>query len=244
MTWGDTSVGSGGQEFPQTTWGLVSRIHKEHEKRQEGLETLCRRYWKPIYTYVRRAWRKSNEDAKDLTQAFFLWLVDGKVLMKYQPDRSSFRHYMKGLLRNYVRNHEQALRRLKRGGAVKHLDIDDEFANLSEVIPDDRVESPEEAFDRAWVDQLIERATQNVRDACVKAGQEIRFQAFEAYELAPAGSQPTYDDVATQLGIKTSDVRNHLFAIREKLRTEIRNELRETVANPDQLEEEWKVLFC
>ena len=156
MGYGDTELGGKGQEFPQTTWGLVSRVRKEHAQRQQGLDDLCVRYWKPIYGYVRRAWRKSNEDAKDLTQAFFMWLVDGEVLKKYDPGQGSFRFYLKGLLRGYVSNHEQALRRLKRGGEARHLDIFDDMANLSEAIADERTESPEDAFDRAWVDELIE----------------------------------------------------------------------------------------
>lgn len=239
----DTTLG-GAQEFPQTTWGLVSRIHKQHQDRQRGLETLCKRYWKPIYCYVRRAWRKSNEDAKDLTQAFFLWLCDGEVLLKYDPQQSSLRFYLKGLLRNYMRNHEQALKRLKRGGGQGPAPLEDELGGLSELVADERTESPEEAFDRAWVDELIERATVKTRERCLANGHEVRFRCFEEYELAPPGTQPTYAAVAETLGIKASDVRNHLFAVRELLRSEIRAELRETVSDPEQLEAEWRELFC
>ena len=64
--------------------------------------------------------------------------------------------------------------------------------------------------------------------------------------ILAASVAPSYtlDRVGEQLGLKASDVRNHLFAVRERLRTEIRGELRETVSNPDQLESEWKALFC
>lgn len=240
----DTSLGVGPQDFPQTTWGLVSKIRKAQDERQVALETLCKRYWRPIYCYVRRAWRKSNEDAKDVTQAFFLWLMDGEVLSRYATERSSFRFYLKGVLRNYMRNSEQALGRLKRGGDVKLLPLADEFRDLADAIPDSSAESPEEAFDRAWVDELIERATKRTQEELHKGGHELRYKVFEAYELGPPGSQPTYSGVAEQLGIKVSDVRNHLFAVRERLRTEIRSELRETVSSAEQLESEWRRLFC
>lgn len=238
----DTEMGGGPREFPQTTWGLVSRLKARHPERQEGLEALCRRYWKPIYSYVRRGWRKPNDEAKDLTQAFFLDLVEGHVLEKFQPDVGSFRSFLKGVLRNFLRNHEQALRRLKRGGGARTLPLDELFTNPGEVVPADGT-TPEEAFDHAWVDQLIEDATERTRAKLVAAGHEVRFRAFEAYELAPAGSQPTYADVAQQLGVKTSDVRNSLFAVREALRSEIRAALRETVATSEQLEAEWRELF-
>ena len=235
-------MGGGPREFPQTTWGLVSRLSAAHPERQAGLEALCRRYWRPIYGYVRRGWRKSNDEAKDLTQAFFLDLVEGHVLEKFRPEAGSFRAFLKGVLRNYVRNHEQALRRLKRGGGARPLPLDEVFAGAADVLAADGA-TPEEAFDHAWVDQLIEEATERTRERLVAAGHELRFRAFEAYELAPAGSQPTYADVAAQLGVKAGDVRNYLFAVREALRTEIRAALRETVATTAQLEAEWRELF-
>lgn len=230
--------------FPQTTWGLVSQLQKAREQRQQGLETLCTRYWRPIYAYVRRAWRKSNEDAKDLTQAFFLWLMDGEALAGYDPSQSNFRFYLKGLLRNFVRNSEQALRRLKRGGDAAHLPLQTELRDLADVLPDEGAESPDEAFDRAWTYELLERATERARAHWLESGRELRQKVFEAYELAPAGEQPTYGGVAEALGIKVTDVRNHLYAARERIREEVRAELRETVSNPAQLEEEWQALFC
>ncbi len=127
--WATGTQGSGvrGRSFPRPRGGPVSRVRKEHAQRQQGLDDLCARYWKPIYGYVRRAWRKSNEDAKDLTQAFFLWLVDGEVLKKYDPGQGSFRFYLKGLLCGYVSNHKQAVRRLKRGGNVPRVTLDEEL---------------------------------------------------------------------------------------------------------------------
>lgn len=67
----DTSLGGGNRQFPQTTWGLVARL-RETTQHRAALEDLCRRYWKPVYSWIRAAWSKPAEDAKDLTQAFFL----------------------------------------------------------------------------------------------------------------------------------------------------------------------------
>lgn len=236
---------AGQRDFPETTWSLIANLAPAGGDRAAGLDELCRRYWKPIYCYVRQGLGKSNEDAKELTQAFFLWLVDGQVLGKYAPDRASFRHYLKGLLRNYARNDAQALRRLKRGGAVKVVPLpDDDVRALDELLPDSKTASPEEAFDRAWTGDLIERAVRRVRDAC--QGDPLdraRFGAYEAYELGPPGAQPTYAQVGEALGLSASDVRNHLFAIRERVRAELRRELRETVASPEQLDGEWAAVF-
>lgn len=239
-----TTMGEGGQ-FPQTTWSMVANLQTDAE-RARGLEKLCERYWKPIYCYVRRRLRRTNEDAKDLTQGFFVWLVDGGVLERYDPDQATFRLYLKGLLRNYASNVNQAEGRLKRGGGVKHVALtlpDDEVQGLEAMLADPRAESPEDAFEQAWIEGLIERGLERTRQGLLEAGQELRLKIYEAYELAGPGEQPTYSSVAEELGIKVSDVRNHLFAARERLRSEIRQELRETVASSEQLEEEWKVVF-
>ena len=240
---------AGGREFPETSWSLIANLApaRAGADRAAGLEELCRRYWKPIYCYVRQGFRKSNEDAKELTQAFFLWLVDGEVLGKYAPDRASFRHYLKGLLRNFVRNDAQALRRLKRGGGAKPVSLpDDDVRALDELLPDSKTASPEDAFDRAWTGELIERAIGRVRAAALEGGDAldaVRFKVYEADELGPPGSQPTYAQVAATLSLSASDVRNHLFAVREQVRAEIRKELRETVASPEQLDSEWTAVF-
>lgn len=237
-----TTIGGQG-DFPQTSWSMVVKLQTD-EDRARGLEQLCTRYWKPIYCYVRRALRKTNEDAKDLTQSFFIWLLDGNVLERYDPEQATFRLYLKGLLRNYARNHEQSLRRLKRGGGVKHVTFpDDEVNGLEALLADPRATSPEDAFDRAWIEDLIDTGLERTRAWLRDNGHELRLKVYEAYELGEAGEQPTYTSVAEQLGIKVSDVRNHLFAARERLRAEIRDQLRETVSSSTQLEEEWKVVF-
>src|SRR5258706_11610025 len=96
MNAGDTSLGGDHKRFPETTWSLVSKLRTPGEgPDRAGLETLCHRYWKPVYRYVRMAWAKSNDEAKDLVQAFFLWLLEGDALAKYEPGRGSFRGYLK-----------------------------------------------------------------------------------------------------------------------------------------------------
>ena len=232
-------LSEGGGAFPPTTWGLVARIRNDASQRQAGLEALCQRYWKPIHSYVLRAWRRGDEDSKDLTQAFFLWLIEGEVLGSYEPGRGSFRHYLKGLLRGFMRNRDAYLTRLKRGGGRTHLVLDGE--TIDPVDP--RTESPEEAFDRVWVEALLERATHEVKRALCASGHETRWLVFERYELGAPGSAPTYASVAKALGIKPTDVANHLYAVRERLRGELRAQLRDTVGSQAQLEEEWRDLF-
>ena len=92
MKSGDTSLGGSAKEFSKTEPEILTRAcNPSLEVRKEALEELCGRYWKPIYCHLRVAWAKSNEDAKDLTQAFLIWLVEGEALARYAPQRAAFR---------------------------------------------------------------------------------------------------------------------------------------------------------
>ena len=52
----------------------------EPEERQRALEILIAAYWKPVYKYIRLRWDKDNEQAQDLTQEFFLRILEKEFL--------------------------------------------------------------------------------------------------------------------------------------------------------------------
>src|SRR5258708_32972394 len=115
----DTSLGGPLKGFPETRMTLVTGLHSADSKeRAAAFEAICASYWKPIYSYARIAWAKGNEEAKDLTQAFLLWLLEGEALDRFESERGSFRRYLKVLLRSFVGHQAAALGRLKRGGGA------------------------------------------------------------------------------------------------------------------------------
>jgi RNA polymerase sigma-70 factor (ECF subfamily) len=244
MRSGDTSLGGSQREFPKTLWELVARAHDASaETRREGLEGLCRRYWKPVYYYVRIAWAKSNEDAKDLTQAFFLWLTQGDAVGRYRPERASFRTYLKSLLQHFVHHQEDAMRRLKRGGGIRLLELDGELAALKNVLADPRTPAPEKAFDRAWRNSLVTDAVRRVRERFHSRGREMKFRVYEEHDLCPPDARPSYAQLAGRLGLKERDVDNYLCTVREEVRREIRAELAKLTTDAAALEEEWNAFF-
>src|SRR5690242_3501359 len=77
MRGSETTLGGQDRHFPETTIGFLSLLRRRtDEGRRAALEMLCARYWKPVYAYIRAGWSKSNDDAKDLTQSFFLWIQE------------------------------------------------------------------------------------------------------------------------------------------------------------------------
>ncbi|HZE95683.1 MAG TPA: ECF-type sigma factor [Planctomycetota bacterium] len=240
----DTSLGGEGDRFPETTGDISSMLGQDGPTLgRPELELLCRRYWKPVYAYVRIAWAKSNEDAKDLAQAFFLWLMEGETLQRYDAERGGFRAYLKVLLNRFVGHEERALKRLKRGGNVHIVSIDEESASPRDLDRGSKESDPDAVFERVWLDQILQGALERVRERWTAEGRELRFKVYEALTDPVKSEQPSYKDLAARFDLKQSDIENYLFAIREAIRAEVRTALRQVTASPQEFEDEWKRLF-
>jgi RNA polymerase sigma factor (sigma-70 family) len=240
MTGRETSLGGPQREFPETLWEVVRRAGDRSEsERKKGLEELARIYWKPVYSYFRLSWTRSNEDCKDLVQAFFLWLFAGDALAKYDPTRGRFRAFLKSLVKHFVQHHDEAMGRLKRGGGISFVPLDDGDRSLESQIPDPRFNNPDAAFDRTWKESVLKRAFQAVRARLEERGKTVHMKLFEDYDLTPAGERATYRALAEKYGIKETDVHNYLDLVREEMRNRIRQEFARSASSTDDIEHEW-----
>lgn len=223
---GDTTLGGGDRAFPETTIGFSGGL-----RGPQAREELCRRYWKPVYSYIRIAWAKSNEDAKDVAQEFFLSILEDGLLERYDPARGGFRAYLKVLLRTFVAHGERDLRRLKRGGGARLLPLDGELPILSGAESD-----PEKAFERVWLQDLVDQAIARVRSRNAE-----RFRVYEA--VAMGAERLSYADAAARLGLTVSEVEKSLYLVREEIRRELRAALAEGAGSDRELDDEWKRLL-
>ena len=214
-----TDLGGARKDFPHTTANFLQELRNPGtQARLAVMDLLAERYWKPVYHFLRLSYGKSNEDAKDLTQAFFTWLLERDLLGRFDPGRSSFRTFLKGILRNFAGNEHQALQRLKRGGGVKAVPL--AAADLEAAGSGDA----DSLFDRVFLKDAVDRAVDRVRTRFQSGRRIVPFLAFEQYHFAKDGPPPTYALVARKLGIKESDVRNYLHEVREAIRAEVKAE--------------------
>ena len=242
MNSGDTTLGGGDKAFPETTLGFAGGLRNPATADYtRSLETLCSRYWKPVYSYIRIAWAKTNEDAKDLTQAFFAGLVEEDALRKYDPARGGFRAYLKVLLRRFVGHAERDLHRLKRGGGARVFSLDGDAPQLPELQSGNV--DPEKVFERVWLEELVHQSIGRVRERFVRSGRENRFRAYEAFALASDGERPSYAEVAGRTGMTVGEVEKALFVVREEIRQEMREALARSAGSDRELEDEWKRLL-
>jgi RNA polymerase sigma-70 factor (ECF subfamily) len=241
MSVGDTSLGGSRRDFPETVLDVVRRASDASPDIQRvGLEDLCKRYWKPAYHYFRVTWAKSNEDAKDLAQSFFLWIAEPGVLKRFDPERGGFRAFLKALLRHFVQHHDEALGRLKRGGGRALLTLNEEVAP---VLTDPRVPGPADAFEADWRRSVIDQAVEAVRERLRSESKGVKFELFELYYLAGGLERPTYDALAKRFGLKPGEVQHYLADVRAEVRLQIRAQIAESASGPGELEEEWNAFF-
>ncbi len=236
----ETSLGGAGRDFPKTRWSrLLGSFEPGRLRERPAFEELARHYWKPIYAYVRAKWAKSNDDAKDMTQDFFLWTIESDFLSKADPERGRFRAFVKVALKHYLANEEEKRRRQKRGGGRPVVPLD-EMA-VEPGLPDARSRTPEEVLDEAWRNGLIARAAELLERALRAEGKEVAFQVFRDYHLE--GSDAGYRETAAKYGISEIDVSNHLMRTKQRLQAIMTDLVAETVQGEEELREELRSLF-
>ena len=231
----------GRRELPTTRWSLVVGIQAASEEaRREALGHLFERYKKPIYHYMRLKWNRRPEEAQDLTLDFFTMLLQSDALQKFQPGKSTFRSYLKGILKNFTMDQLDKAKAEKRGGKVQSVSLSDA---LNDMLPDSVSASPEAALDWSWRMTVLERAVEATRLWFVTEKRESQFRTFQSAILDLKEGRPTDAQLAIQLGVTESTSGNHINIVRVKLREMIRMELIQTVLDKEQLDEEYRQII-
>lgn len=228
---GDTRIGGGDRDFPSTQWTAILQARGEDpDVARKNLGHLISTYWKPIYRCIRASWGKANEEAKDLTQGFFLEVLQKDFLKAVSPERGRFRTFLKHALKCHLADEWERRSALKRGGGAHRLPMEAADASAG---PDS---SPDRLFDREWAQCLLDQAVELMRSFLSSAGKEVYFRAFQLSHLdAPPRS---YKDVAQELGVSASDVHNYLTYAREILKKALRDLIRRTVSDDSEVEDE------
>ena len=245
----DENLPSGGGRFPVTRRSVIEAVRSiDAEEREQALDVLCAAYWKPVYKYVRWRWNRPAEAAQDLTQGFFMELLEREMLDKFDPKKSRLRTYLRICVDSFVMNEDKAGRRLKRGGNLPHIALD--FAGAEEefgatvmdpaLIPSP--ESLEEFFEKEWVRSLFALAVEDLRELCAAGERERTFHLFEAYDLE-GNETISYQRLAEEYGLSVTDVTNALAWARREFRKIALGRLRELCGSEEEFQREARAAF-
>lgn len=233
---------SGVGQFNTTHWSLVLLAGQSQAPFADAaLEKLCRTYWYPLYAYVRRGGH-SPHDAQDLTQEFFARLLEKNYLQLADRDRGRFRSFLLKSLQHFLVNEWVRGQAQKRGGGQKVFSLDEEAAERSYLAqPADQL-APESLYDQRWAMTLLERAMERLGADYATAGKEELFRQLKPL-LLTEGSGESYRQLAGPLGLSEGAVKVALHRLRQRFRDAVRAEIAQTVATPEEVDEELRCLM-
>jgi RNA polymerase sigma factor (sigma-70 family) len=232
-----------GTQFPPTLWSVVLLAgQNSSEQSNEALAMLCRAYWSPLYTFVRRQ-GKSPEDAEDLTQGFMLHLLEKETLSRVHREKGKFRSFLLASLQYYLANEHDKQQAQKRGGGAKLVELDNQDAEnhyLAEL--SDNLD-PAKIFDRRWAMTVLERVLSRLEAEFTEPRRQQRFKELQIFLLGEPKSL-SFAEVGKRLGIKEGAVKVAVLRLRQRFEELLRAEIANTVSTPEEVDEELRYLFA
>ena len=226
--------------FTTTHWSVVLAAGKaDSGQAHSALEELCRTYWFPLYAYVRRAGHNADE-AQDLTQEFFLRLLEKKSIRLADSARGKFRSFLLTSLKNFLVNEWEKGQAAKRGGGLV-------FQPWEQDDPERRYQAepasditPERLFEKKWAVALVERA-----QACLQQEYKAanKLPIFEHLKDHVWGEGKGYDELAAQLNMTEGALRIATHRMRDRFRRVLREEVANTASNQNEIDEELRYLI-
>jgi DNA-directed RNA polymerase specialized sigma24 family protein len=227
--------------FQTTRWSLVVAAGGDSSAARAALASLCELYWYPLYAYVRRH-GYGPDDACDLTQAFFTSLLERRDFEQLTRARGRFRAFLLASLKHFLANDVARRRTLKRGSGVAPVSLSVDHAEERYAREPADVTTPETLYERRWALTVIERVLATLRDEWRRQQREQEFDALRSCLLgtAPPGG---YAAMAATLSMSEGAVKTAVHRLRRRFRTQLRQNIAETVSEPGEIEEEVRYLI-
>jgi RNA polymerase sigma factor (sigma-70 family) len=235
------SAQDGRVAFTTTHWSVVE-AQGESPAAQEALGKLCRIYWRPIYSFLRRQ-GISADDAQDLTQGFFALLLERRDLRSVRKEKGRLRSYLLSALKHFLTDERRRLMAIKRGKGERLIPLEELHAEeWSGMEPADPL-TAEQIYERRWASTVLERVLSRLEDKYRTRGNAALFDCFNQL-LADEPGTPSQADIAAQLGMTENAVSQAFHRFRQSYQSLLREEIAHTVATPGDIESELRHLIA
>lgn len=229
--------------FPTTQWSrVVTAGSHDGTEAQQALSGLCQAYWYPIYAYIRHRGYKP-EQASDLTQDFFAYLLERDLFAKADPARGRFRAFLRTVCARQLADRRDQDEAAKRGGGRSFVSIDPLDAERRYTREPADEWTPERIFDRTWALTLLDRVVERLRGEYDDAGRAAKFEELITL-LTRDPASGNYSKTAERLGTTEGNVRVAVHRLRRHYGLLLREEIAATVGNAEQVEDEIQTLFA
>ena len=231
--------------FRSTHWSVVLTAAQDHTPAgQAALAELYRIYWYPLYFHVRR--RGYNpDDSHDLTQSFFLHLLEHHGLTQVDPHKGRFRSFLLASLQNFLSTAQRREHTIKRGGLCAFISLEAaavESRYQFEPV-DDLALTAEQIFDARWALTLLDEAMKSVQAEYAGRGKGKTFEILKGFLPGASAGLTSCEEAAAALGISEAAANTLIHRLRKQYSIALRREVARTVSEPAAIEDEIHLLF-
>lgn len=225
--------------FPTTAWSFIQLVQdRQREDYLPYLNRFATSYWKPVFCFV-RARGFSQHRAEDLTQEFFLRLVEREWLERADPQRGRFRTFLLTVLTRFLS--DQSPGRAPRQGV-----FDERLVSIQCLLSDAEKnydppvdETPESIFMRQWAVALVAHVLQRLRLFYDEQGNPRWYEVFAAtYELTGFHGRVSQEELSKRFGLTRDQVRYALDLTQKRFEHFLREEVRDQVGSESEIDNE------
>jgi len=232
---------TGPAQFTTTHWTVVMEAARpDAPGAMDAFARLYRDCWCPLYAYVRRRGRSPHE-AEDLTQGFFVTLLERERLRGLERGGGRFRSFLLKALQNFLANEWDRASARRRGGGAPAVPLDEVDAE-SRFLADLSLAAPEAGYERNWAFTVIRHAMQNLEHELRAAGKERLLGHLLPHLQGDRNGRP-YAEIAANLGMSEGAVKVAVHRLRHRYGELLRAELARTVGREEEVEDELRHLL-
>lgn len=230
--------------FASTSWTLILEAGGPETSGQarRALTQLCTIYWRPVYLFFRRQGYNSH-DAQDLTQGLFAELIETRFYLKADRNKGRFRSFLLGASKHFLANRKDYERAEKRGRDINFVPLTDVAEREMEaIIARSYRLKAEDSYEREWGVTLLRRVITLLGEECRLAGKIQLFDALKGHLGAEGTNALSYEELSRQLSRSTTNLRKDVSRLRYRYRAILRDEVRQTVTDDHEVDDELRHL--
>jgi RNA polymerase sigma factor (sigma-70 family) len=229
--------------FAATRWTLVLSAARGEDSPHaaDALAELCCTYWYPLYAYVRRRGHPSHE-AEDLTQEFFLRLLEKNYLADADRRKGKFRAFLLASFKHFLANQWDRSRAKKRGGDRKLFSLDAAGAETRYRLEPSHDMTPERLFERQWAITALAQVLARLEAEFLAEDKKTTFDLLKPF-LTAGRESGGYAAAAERLRTTEGAVKTAVHRLRRRYRQLLKDEIAQTVAAPEEIDDEIRFLL-